>query len=50
MNDEDKRQWAIEQAIKLHAANGVATDLLLPEAEKLLKFIAVEKTEQAIAR
>lgn len=43
MNDEQKRQWAIEQAIKLHAGNGVSTDSLLAEAEKLIAF--VEKAE-----
>jgi hypothetical protein len=39
MNDEQKRQWALEQAIKLHSGNGATTDVLMSEAEKLLAFL-----------
>ena len=39
MTDEDKRRWAIEQAIALHSGSGVTTDALLNEAKKLLEFV-----------
>ena len=49
---EEKRRWAIEQAIKLHASNGVSTDTLIVEAEKLLGYVTKEyakrKTDDVI--
>lgn len=40
MNDEDKRRWAIEQAIKLHGPNSIVTEKVIAEAEKILAWVA----------
>lgn len=37
--DKELRKWAIEQAIKLHGANGVTTEKALAEARTLLEFV-----------
>lgn len=42
MTDEEKRRWAVEQAVRLHRANGVSTDVLIGEAKKLLEFIKAD--------
>lgn len=37
------RRWAIEEAIKLHGANGSTVDYILRDAETLMAW--VEKTD-----
>lgn len=39
MEDQKLRQWAIEQAIATHGAQGRTMELILGEAEKLLEFV-----------
>jgi hypothetical protein len=42
MAEDDKRQWAIEQAIKLHADSGLTTKNILAEADLLLGYVSDE--------
>ena len=39
MNDEDKRRWAIEQAIKLHGSSGLVPEAIISAAQKLLDYV-----------
>lgn len=39
MDDQKLRQWAIEQAIAMHGAQGRTMEVILGEAKKLLEFV-----------
>jgi hypothetical protein len=49
MEDEKLRQWAIEQAIAMHGAQGRTMEVILGEAKKLLEFVA-DKAKEPLAQ
>jgi hypothetical protein len=39
MKDEELRIWAVEQAVKHHAGNGVTFEHIMASADKLIAYV-----------
>lgn len=49
MKKDEVLRWAIEQAVALHAQNGVSAETLLVEAQKIADFVSPPKPEKEAA-
>jgi hypothetical protein len=39
MTEQELKKWAIEQAIKLHAANGISTAKIIEAADAIIAYV-----------